>query len=255
MIKLIITHPGQGHADDLLACALARHLTRAPILKKDPTEAELASKEVLVLDVGGHYDPTRGNYDHHQAPDLKCALYMFMETLEYDLNAHPWLSLLSNLDTVGPTVVAQSLGINKDILFRLMGPISAFILDLWSKDMLPMASLARLGAWVAQEQADYHALPRPTVKTISGLKVAFFDEPTSTKLEAACRKYCPSAAIVVSFDDRSAGFALFRRDDHSRVDFTRIEQHAEVLFAHKNGFVAKTKTRKDPRPLIRAAVK
>ena len=71
----IITHSGKAHLDDLMACAIAiAHLkiwedtTDVEIERRDPTDAELEDRAVTVLDVGGRYEPTNGNFDHHQLP-------------------------------------------------------------------------------------------------------------------------------------------------------------------------------------------
>ena len=41
-------------------------------------------------------------------------------------------------------------------------------------------------------------------------------------------------------DRRGNGYGLSRYKDHPALDFTRIEIEADVHFAHKKGFVAKT---------------
>ena len=41
-------------------------------------------------------------------------------------------------------------------------------------------------------------------------------------------------------DRRGQGYGLSRYNDHPKLDFTRIEIEADVHFAHKKGFVAKT---------------
>lgn len=89
-MKKIITHGGNAHLDDLMACAIAlvdrtwgglengRTDTMEAALadacegvvieRRDPTEDELANPHVLVLDVGGRYETEKGNFDHHQFP-------------------------------------------------------------------------------------------------------------------------------------------------------------------------------------------
>ena len=71
----IITHAGKAHLDDLMACAIAvAHLriwndsTDVTIERRDPTYEELDDSTVVVLDVGGRYEPTNSNFDHHQLP-------------------------------------------------------------------------------------------------------------------------------------------------------------------------------------------
>ena len=41
-------------------------------------------------------------------------------------------------------------------------------------------------------------------------------------------------------DRRGQGYGLSRNNDHPRLDFTLIEHHEDVHFAHPRGFVAKT---------------
>jgi hypothetical protein len=51
------------------------------------------------------------------------------------------------------------------------------------------------------------------------------------------------AAISVTFDGRGKGWRLSRVNDAHGVDFSKVIGHKDILFAHKNGFVAKTKER------------
>jgi hypothetical protein len=46
--------------------------------------------------------------------------------------------------------------------------------------------------------------------------------------------------IVISMDRREKGWRLFRFDG-TCVDFSRIADCPEIAFAHKSGFMAKTK--------------
>lgn len=64
--KVIVTHGGGYHADDVFACAALSLLynDRIKILRsRDP---EIIARGDIVLDVGGEYDPARGRFDHHQ---------------------------------------------------------------------------------------------------------------------------------------------------------------------------------------------
>jgi uncharacterized UPF0160 family protein len=67
--KSIVTHPGVFHADDAMSVALTNFLTgtRLPVERRNPTSEELEDPSVLVLDVGGIFDPSRSDYDHHLA--------------------------------------------------------------------------------------------------------------------------------------------------------------------------------------------
>jgi hypothetical protein len=47
-------------------------------------------------------------------------------------------------------------------------------------------------------------------------------------------------AVSVLYDDRGEGLTLFRFDDDPRIDFSKLDGHERILFAHKGGFIAKT---------------
>jgi len=75
-----------------------------------------------------------------------------------------------------------------------------------------------------------------------------------TGLETWCQQRSVGIAVTVTIDNRGDGLTLYRRHDHPQVDFSRLEDHEAISFAHKNGFVAKTKdARCDWRELIRLA--
>lgn len=66
-VKEIVTHPGKFHADELFAVAYLRECgCTAPMSRRVPTPEDLANPWVLVLDIGGVYDPCSLNFDHHQ---------------------------------------------------------------------------------------------------------------------------------------------------------------------------------------------
>jgi len=73
----VITHDTSFHADDVIAVALLRHAgfqfeverTRNP----DVLAMALADPEILVLDVGGIYNPLMLNFDHHQDATMMSA--------------------------------------------------------------------------------------------------------------------------------------------------------------------------------------
>lgn len=67
MTKVIGTHDGTFHCDEVLACSLLKMLPDykdADIMRTRNPE-KLATCDVVV-DVGGVYDPTKHRYDHHQ---------------------------------------------------------------------------------------------------------------------------------------------------------------------------------------------
>jgi hypothetical protein len=54
---------------------------------------------------------------------------------------------------------------------------------------------------------------------------------------------CPGVAVCVSFDDRGAGWSMYRFNDDARVDFSRLADDPCMLFCHAGGFIGKTRAR------------
>ena len=113
MIRLIVTHPGSAHKDDLLAvCVLvAKH--GAPIVRRDPTPDELEDASVAVVDIGGVHDAARMDFDHHHFPREHaptCALSLVLDHLglyQDALRFCAWLETAEYFDSRGPKRTAE----------------------------------------------------------------------------------------------------------------------------------------------------
>ena len=136
--RLILTHPGRAHRDDLYACGLLLALQpNASAERRSPTPDELDDPTVAVVDVGGRHEPERLNFDHHQfAADAEpaCALTLVLRWLGADSMARvlwPWLEALEWLDSRGPTATAARFtpGIPaRDGLLRMASPAEDWLL-------------------------------------------------------------------------------------------------------------------------------
>ena len=76
-------------------------------------------------------------------------------------------------------------------------------------------------------------------------------------MELMEREHVGSCAFAASHDPRGEGTTLYRCDDHPRIDFRLIKDDPEVIFAHANGFIAKTRTKLSPMEalsLVRASI-
>ncbi len=78
-MKQILTHDTTFHADEVFAVAML-HLVFSEFgvsvtRTRDPEKLHkaLLDPDVMVLDVGGRYDPAMNNYDHHQDMELPSA--------------------------------------------------------------------------------------------------------------------------------------------------------------------------------------
>jgi uncharacterized UPF0160 family protein len=83
MIKKIITHNGQFHADEIFACALLQHVFgEIPIVRtRDLTIDDMNDPEIWVVDVGQVYNPELGLFDHHQSRELQASNMLVLSHL------------------------------------------------------------------------------------------------------------------------------------------------------------------------------
>jgi len=277
-MKSIVTHGGGAHRDEFISvCLLLASMGQVPVFRRDPTPEELADPEVVVVDVGAQFVPALNNFDHHQkgAPE-GCALTYVLEKLGLLAMARKifvWLEFTERLDCTGPFRTAEWLGISKDAFAKTLSPIEAQILMLFeqSASIEANSSLAMLMAelgkgwlrYIAQLTERLAVLKRlSTVAEYDGVHVLFSavdrkDNPV-LGLEQYIRDYEEAngvkIGITVTQDDRGDGFCLFRREDHPRVDFSKLADRKDIVFAHRGGFVAKTTKDADPTYLIQMAI-
>ena len=259
-VKYIITHAGDAHRDDLLSVAFAlAHFGIMPVLRRDPTEKELEDLQVLVLDAGGRLEPEKLNFDHHQfqrdaLPECTLSLLSRHFGWEADLSLQPWWEFTKVCDARGPLATAASLGMQK-LPKELFSPVEGSLLRLfsqsshWELDTGFLQVLRDLGRSLldsAQEFAvTYSRIAKMTkVKEVGGIECFIVNETLTGPLVGALAKYReishPRVAVSVTFSDRDdESWSLYRYEDHTLVDFSRIAGHSKVRFAHANGFLAK----------------
>lgn len=265
MISRILTHPGSAHKDEFLACCvlLARH--PVPIVRREPTQADLDSLETVVVDVGGEHSPARLNFDHHQfpadAPPL-CAISLVLQYFDLYEDAREfcdWLEPTERFDTRGPIETAAWLGLDRKVLFRLSSPIDGTLLRRFSsqQELKPGEPIWEIMRYVGEDLLEYLNSLRERLNFIE--KNAFLwkfenhqiiflprTENQPNDPGASLARYIdtlPEAPTIIGTvypDRRGNGFGLSRHNDSSLLDFTRIADQPDVHFAHARGFVAKT---------------
>jgi len=118
----ILTHPGSAHKDELLACCVLLATNPITIVRREPTEADLADTGTVVVDVGDSHDPALNNFDHHQLPDdaaPTCALSLVLQNLGLYEDAKAfcdWLEPPEWFDCSGAKSTAKWLGVKRDII-------------------------------------------------------------------------------------------------------------------------------------------
>lgn len=266
MARLLLTHPGQAHLDDFLSAAVA--IATDPgievIERREPTEQELADPAVLVLDVGGQWDPELANYDHHQLgrdERAECALSLFARSLSYRgesvfdaLSTQKWFESLRVMDSKGPFQLAKQLETSPDVVFRLLSPVEAILVGWFgevdrieqSDELTPMWGLLRQigrdlldhAVDVLQRIIQLQSECRPV--ECCGVQGFILESEDTTALAKWREKFAPTTAFSIICDDRGPGWSLFRYDDDERIDFSRLNGRDDIVFAHAGGFIAKT---------------
>ena len=254
-IKYIIVHGGKSsHADEQRACALAYAFgADCDIFRRDPTPGELEDRDVLVLDVGMVCDFEKRNLDHHQrgrdeAPMCAYALLARYLECESDMSAcFDWFEPGILMDVTGPFQTSKHYGVD----WNTVGPMIAtpeqdYFAHRWAEDIKFREEYStHLGDEVRKvlegwsKVTDYiHPVE------IAGIKVGDCrEQPDDLRClqDPYIRNYGPE--VMVFNDDRGNGLGLLRINDCPKIDFSKLEGRSDILFAHKGGFIAKTKTK------------
>jgi hypothetical protein len=265
----ILTHPGGAHKDEFLACCVLLAVHPAPILRREPSPADLADAAMAVVDVGFSHDPALNNFDHHQLPRdyvPTCALSLVLRHLGLyeDTRAFcEWLEPAEWFDCRGPMDTARWLGVDRDIVGKLNSPIDGTLLRRFAQAtrLAPGDPLWEIMRMIGEDLLGYVRSVRErldfigthaeiwTLETVSGAPSVLFlprTEPLPGDPSAGVERYVESQGLgnwvlaLISPDRRSGGYGLTRHRDSQRLDFTRIADEADVHFAHARGFVAKT---------------
>ncbi len=268
--SLILTHPGGSHKDEFLACCLLMSVHQAPVVRREPVQADLDDLSTAVVDVGGEHDPARGNFDHHQFPKdhpPMCALSLVLMDLGVYEDARKfcdWLEPAEWFDTRGPVETARWLGVERETLPKLQSPVDLTLLRRFagSSELRPGETLWEAMKWIGDDLLAYLRNLRERLDYVSR-NAQFWEiphasgnfrvlamprtEPMPDEPSAGLGRFIQNLPAeeqnivgLVYPDRRGAGFALSRHNDHPRLDFTRIQDEPDVHFAHARGFVAKT---------------
>lgn len=264
-INQIITHPGGAHKDDFLACCVLLAEHPATIERRDPSEDDLASTTTAVVDIGGHHEPERANFDHHQFPREQtptCALSLVLQHLDLYEDARAfcdWLETSEWLDCRGPVQTCEWLGVDREALSKLNSPIDVTLLRRFAGQSThrPGEPIWELMRMVGTDLLDYIRGLRERLNFIGehaeiweldDFKAFYMPrtDPLPDEPSAGLGRYIEAQGLddevlaMVYPDRRGEGYGLRRFRDDPRMDFTRIESEPTVHFAHKQGFIAKT---------------
>lgn len=266
-MKKIIVHPGRAHRDDFLAACIAlAGMKELPIIeRREPTEQELNTPDVIVIDVGMKHEPDKKNYDHHQFSrdaQPECALTLLTQDmgLEETLNYQGWYRTTAEIDVLGPKLAAERMGL-KEFPYQLSSPIESSLLRLFGEldEVAPYSTLYRMMQsigydivtqaqkyeqriqFLLAEMAKRDNAQLSIIDVGSGLQGFMLLDKEVEGVGYIRDNLYPGVAFLACHNDRGKGWTLYRYDDDPRLDFSKIENDERIQFAHKNGFIAKTK--------------
>ncbi len=248
--QLIITHPGSAHFDEITAIGLILAVNADTVFRierREPTQEELNNQDVWLVDVGNQYEPETRNFDHHQDTDCPAAFILvakYLGLLE-TLSVMPWWDFKDSVDRFGPVESSIKYHAGDDLVNQ--NPVENWLVTRFASD--PETSLTLLKAFGAniikdartlKSQIDFWKTSSRLV--IAGVPTIIGETRESAGLEEFRRLDENPPDIVISLDRRGKGWRLFRYDG-TPVDFSLISDHPKIAFAHRSGFIAKTKER------------
>lgn len=268
-VHTIMTHPGGAHKDDFLACSVMLAKFPVPVVRKDPGQAELADPGTCVIDVGGQHQPELMNFDHHQFPRdhvPTCALSLVLMHLDLYDDARlfcDWLEPAEWFDCRGPNKTAEWLGVERSVIGKLNSPLDMTMLRRFAQSTShnpgePVYELMRMvGTDLidylegVREKIDYvsNCVQRWKISTPDGGFSALYLPRADDMIDDASggvARYIlvngleNEIAALVYPDSRGEGHGIARFNDHPNLDFTRVQDEADVHFAHNSGFLCKT---------------
>jgi hypothetical protein len=263
-IHLVITHGGKAHRDDFLSVgfclAIGLFDDKVRVLRRQPTEEELADPGVLVLDVGGRLEPHRMNFDHHQLPvdgRPDCTLSLLARHFRRDdgtawadiLRLRAWFEPLAVGDHLGPSALARHLGLSR-LPSALLSPVERVVLEKVGQDGFTPAWLELTRSVMhhemekAGEVADSEAtrLERIRFLPFKGRAVALVDFTELAGLTEHLQSIFPPVCVSVVPNSRGPGQCLMRLPGYEEhIDFRRLSGSPVVEFVHATGFLCVTR--------------
>ena len=200
-------------------------------------------------------DPASRNFDHHQRAkedEPKCAYALVAEFLgirEFLAKVFPWFEPGIMMDCKGPKATAKALGADWSAVKGLvLNPANARHNRQWAEDPEERKAYAKdLGEQILDAM---EAWPQYEAKArlidVEGIRVLDVTQvPDGYSWMAETYASHVGANVEVFNDDRGEGLGLYRLDDYPGIDFHRLHGRDDIVFAHEEGFIAKTKRKLD----------
>ena len=248
--QLIVTHPGNAHFDEMAAIALILAANPAASFKVERREAsqkELNDPKVWVVDTGGLHEPEKLNFDHHQSLECHASFVLVADYLGLlpTLSVMPWWDFKDSVDRVGAQRASVAFQAGDPLVNR--SPVEDWLAGRFASE--PELSLPLLRSFGMQIVLNARAIStqvefwkKSRRLSIAGLPAVIGETKETFGIEEFRRLDDNPPDIVISLDRDGDGWRLFRFDG-APVDFSVLSGSDAIAFAHKSGFLAKTKER------------
>lgn len=248
--QLIITHPGSAHFDEVTAISLIFAVfddISFQVERREAEPSELEDAGIWVIDTGNRYEPEKRNFDHHQSLECPASFVLVAEYLglAQQLSVMPWWKFKDEVDRYGPRNSSIRFDAGDDLVNR--NPVEDWLTASFASDAVKTVPLLKdFGKYLIDEAVklknQIEILKTGTRIDISGVPAVVSETRETIGLEEFRRMEENPPDIVISRDRRDEGWRIFRYDG-APVDLTLISDNPQVSFAHKSGFLAKTRDR------------
>lgn len=245
-IEKIVSHKAPRHVDDALAVALL--VVKYPDAalefvhpQKVPNEY-IENPSIILVDVGGDFNPELRNYDHHQDTNISFSLYLvlkhefpeYYDLIQSDPRLKQEFDYLDIKDRFGYQKAKESFpGIGslliQETLMLKMAETEAGI------KMLGQVFKAVLDEKLHLKKA----LDSIEIHTVDGLKVLV--DKTGIRAGEVFAKH-PDAHILIQRNamnkDQTSVIKNTNNPDTSNIDLAKVKNKYPTVFIHKAGFIA-----------------
>lgn len=269
-MKAIVTHPGTAHADDFLACCILAARFGMPIYRREPTAEDFDSADTIVVDVGGQYNTDYYLFDHHQDANLECALMLVLKWFglhEKFQRAYRWYDNVDFRDRSGVKKLGDKYNLTEEQVLELGSPVHTaimaqfekmaivqpfvqeFIVSQYTEDRIASFSIYETMRLIGDELVKYAEkygeawgrLEKCERQNFRGHEILINPSDDLTATGDFAREH--KLSIMCSHDNRGDGWAILRCNDTPGIDLSVLANDTRVAFAHKAGFIVKTKDR------------
>jgi hypothetical protein len=270
MVKKVVSHKEPRHLDDFIAIALLKRSFPEAIIETVHPQGVppeyYDDESICLVDVGGRYEPSLMNFDHHQDLNLPCALILVLRDV-YGLSImSKVLRFIDIADRYGVKRASEELGVKLDpkedmlrreiLLIDLnkhgseVGEVlwDSLLMDdysLWIRKVYNMLEerglLEEPRRKIKEEEEKYkEKISRVEIKEYGDMRVALSSESLAphhyrffqeTKVDLLIERNSMNKEHTSVIKNTSS-------DKTKDLDLSKVFNEYPKIFLHQNGFIA-----------------